>query len=315
MKEKPPAFQWYPKDFLSDEKVIFMSMAQRGVYITLLSMCWIEKSLPNDLGVIALKLGAELADVEEVCKKCFDVKGNRLINRRLERERRSQKANKRTRSRAGIKGAKVRWQTHGKRMANASDENGNAIDLPLAKNSSSSATASATASQKREKDSLSGVDGIFAKSDESWQPPGDSTDSNESGQPPQEPIFADWYATYPRKIAKSDAQKAWDRLSKVKRQRILATWAQWRTEFESRASDYVPYPASFIRESAWEEPPPPTTSEHVRLRSAKDASRPLPIHEKCGKPQGTCECFDEDQNVSPEAKSDKWKERTKAVTA
>lgn len=185
MKEKPPAFQWYPKDFLSDEKVIFMSMAQRGVYITLLSMCWVEKSLPNDPSAIALKLGAELADVETVCGKCFEVKGNRLKNRRLERERRAQRANKKTRSKAGKKGAKARWQTHGKRMANASEEDGNAIDLPLAKNSSSSASATASKSQsqsqKREASLSQPVEGDSAKQGGDALEPGVLEDSRPEG--------------------------------------------------------------------------------------------------------------------------------------
>ena len=44
---KPPAFQFYPKDFLSDINVSVMSMEERGIYITLLSHCWLEGWLPN----------------------------------------------------------------------------------------------------------------------------------------------------------------------------------------------------------------------------------------------------------------------------
>jgi hypothetical protein len=36
---KSPAFQFYPKDFLTDENVRVMSLQERGAYITLLCLC------------------------------------------------------------------------------------------------------------------------------------------------------------------------------------------------------------------------------------------------------------------------------------
>ena len=71
--------------------------------------------------------------------------------------------------------------------------------------------------------------------------------------------FTVWYSTYPRKVGKSDARKAWGKLSQAKRALLFGNWSEWRTEFEGRESDYIPYPASFIRELAWEEPPPAAT--------------------------------------------------------
>ena len=34
MKNKSPAFQFYPKDWLADPDVACMTMAERGIYIT-----------------------------------------------------------------------------------------------------------------------------------------------------------------------------------------------------------------------------------------------------------------------------------------
>jgi hypothetical protein len=48
MAERAPSFQFYPKDFLTDERVRLMSYAERGIYITLLCHCWLEGSLPSD---------------------------------------------------------------------------------------------------------------------------------------------------------------------------------------------------------------------------------------------------------------------------
>ena len=48
MKEKSPAFQFYPKDWLADPNVRAMTHAERGIYIDLLCSCWTEGSIPDD---------------------------------------------------------------------------------------------------------------------------------------------------------------------------------------------------------------------------------------------------------------------------
>jgi uncharacterized protein YdaU (DUF1376 family) len=89
---KSPAFQFYPEAFLSDENVQLMDYEERGIYITLLSHCWLEGSIPADPGKIArlLKLGeVDLAPI----LKCFmesEDDPERLINSRLDRERTKQ---------------------------------------------------------------------------------------------------------------------------------------------------------------------------------------------------------------------------------
>tara|TARA_B100000959_G_scaffold133241_2_gene139732 strand:+ start:2233 stop:3063 length:831 start_codon:yes stop_codon:yes gene_type:complete len=89
---KSPAFQFYPEAFLSDENVQLMDYEERGIYITLLSHCWLEGSIPADPGKIVrlLKLGeVDLAPI----LKCFmesEDDPERLINSRLDRERTKQ---------------------------------------------------------------------------------------------------------------------------------------------------------------------------------------------------------------------------------
>ena len=47
---KSPAFQFYPKDWLSSQRVAAMSSAQKGVYIDLLCHAWLadDCGLPDD---------------------------------------------------------------------------------------------------------------------------------------------------------------------------------------------------------------------------------------------------------------------------
>lgn len=81
----PPAFQFYPKDFLSDEKVISMTMEERGVYTTMLCMCWIEDGLE-----IGSRVVEGWFNQYPSVARCFYEKDGKFRNKRLDEERRKQ---------------------------------------------------------------------------------------------------------------------------------------------------------------------------------------------------------------------------------
>lgn len=92
---KSPAFQFYPRDFLVSRKVDRMSMTERGIYITLLAHCWIDRGLPNDLAELAATCRMKPAQFEKIwssgaLRQCFELRGDRFQNPRLEVERRAQ---------------------------------------------------------------------------------------------------------------------------------------------------------------------------------------------------------------------------------
>lgn len=402
-KEKSPAFQWYPKDYLSDIRVMALSWQQRGVYTHLFSMCWLEGSLPNDAAKIAKAIGAELDDVKAVLELFIPSRGNKLKHKRLETERRGQNKRRKDKSRAGKLGAKARWQRHR-----------TAIDLPMAKDSSSSASASATASQKKERDSLAQlVDGDSAKQGgddrepdnggnqptvaggltgggsqaEAGPPPhgsgqpstGKSTReadadngpkgsespagtgfiSGHIGEPSAEaaPLHgAGGLATQGKGVSKNVSPNQFnpgpaptptgDQLFN----RLHARFVSKRIGGSCKNVDHAHQQFMSMREalilkSCWN----PRTFEASWIKNGWDAAfaagrqageleywlrdydpdgtvgkwekrgdvdKPrrarddefarLPTHEKCGKPQGTCECFDNKPEVARKAKSEKW---------
>lgn len=55
----PPAFQFYPGDWLGSPTVMTMTPAQRGAYIQLLAICWNDRecSLPSDDSILATLSG------------------------------------------------------------------------------------------------------------------------------------------------------------------------------------------------------------------------------------------------------------------
>jgi len=139
---KAPAFQWYAKEWLTDDKRIEMSLAQRGVYADLMSYQWINGSVPANAEQITRVIGE---DAEPHWNghllAAFPLREDgRRMNLTLEDYRTWLKEQSEKRSAAGKKGALSRWGGEANAVAN-----GNRTAEPMAKNGSASATASATA--------------------------------------------------------------------------------------------------------------------------------------------------------------------------
>ena len=105
---KSPAFQMYPKDFLSDQNVAGMTMEERGVYITLLCHCWLE----NGLTTLEKRLKhichnpENWKEIWENVKVCFYEKNGKLHHKRLDFEREKQKRWREKSKQGGLKSAK-----------------------------------------------------------------------------------------------------------------------------------------------------------------------------------------------------------------
>lgn len=123
--EKAPAFQFYPKDFLSDEKQAAMSAQECGVYIRLMCRCWLEGSIPDDVTQVARLGGVTTAQLRKfwpAIRRCFaahETDAGRLVHGRLERERSKQDSFRRRQSDKGSKGAEKRWPRDGTGIATA----------------------------------------------------------------------------------------------------------------------------------------------------------------------------------------------------
>lgn len=150
MKAQSPAFQFYPKDWLSDPEVVRMTLEERGAYMQLLCYCWLEGGIPNDVDELAKLCGVTRRRMQKLWKTLgprfeFDGKTAEVLrNPRLERERKAQNEHRERRREAGRRGAASRWGKRTKRPAPAEPagvvHNGNAIDLPLANDGSPSPT-------------------------------------------------------------------------------------------------------------------------------------------------------------------------------
>jgi uncharacterized protein YdaU (DUF1376 family) len=154
MKNKSPAFQFYPKDYLSDINVQVMSLSERGAYMNLLCHEWLEGGLPDDDDILSILsgLGKEwFGKSGEKIRKCFTIKSGKFINPRLEKERKNQKERKKKRSDAGKKGNETRWGKGSEDIAKGSQCDNNAI----AKDRSTTTSSSTPATTKNIKTFLS----------------------------------------------------------------------------------------------------------------------------------------------------------------
>jgi len=160
MPNKPPAFQFYPKDWLADEKVKLMLLSERGAYITLLAHCWNEGSIPDDIGMCSALCDCEFSEMESIwptvrARFLKSKRNGRLTHKRLELEKKEQKRKRMERSESGKKSAEKR-----RRMKEIGNTRSNKVQQPVETFfNSSSSTATATATATNPKPLLRGANG------------------------------------------------------------------------------------------------------------------------------------------------------------
>ncbi|HWB63971.1 MAG TPA: hypothetical protein VG603_10700, partial [Chitinophagales bacterium] len=92
MKEKSPAFQWYPKDALASQRMAMMTLAEEGAYRRALDYCWINGALPADIKALVAIIGKGCSKkTAETVKAMFVERDGLLYHERLDSERDKQR--------------------------------------------------------------------------------------------------------------------------------------------------------------------------------------------------------------------------------
>jgi uncharacterized protein YdaU (DUF1376 family) len=149
---KSPAFQFYPKDWLSSQKISLMTPAEEGAYIRLLCYCWNDEdcSIPDDDEMLARmsRLGEEwLKGSSRVVRGCFiahPTKVRFLTNERLLDERDNQKKWKEKCANGGKKSGEAR------RIAASMEMKGSSILVEVNSNTASPSSSSSSKQKKRD---------------------------------------------------------------------------------------------------------------------------------------------------------------------
>lgn len=115
---KPPAFQWYVKEWLASPTRLMMTRAARSVYFDLLCFCWDNECLlPSDTSTLAKLCGCTMQEWSEVdssvMAQFFEVKPGFITHRKLLKQWKERKSFRsklsETASERGKKGAEARW--------------------------------------------------------------------------------------------------------------------------------------------------------------------------------------------------------------
>lgn len=76
----------------------------------------------------------------------------------------------------------------------------------------------------------------------------------------QQDEWATWdnfWTVWPRRVARKEAQRAWDRLTPAERQEALTALPDWRRVWAGKETQYIPHPATWLNGARWEDELPP----------------------------------------------------------
>lgn len=69
----------------------------------------------------------------------------------------------------------------------------------------------------------------------------------------QSVAFEDFWALYPRKVARKDAAKAWNKLRDEQRLQAVIAMADWRKIFLDRNPEHIPHAATWLNGERWDD--------------------------------------------------------------
>jgi uncharacterized protein YdaU (DUF1376 family) len=226
VKDRTPYFAFFAADFLVGTAM--MTLPERGAYITLLAYQWEHGSIPgDDIAALGRLFGTsktkEIRSVFRAISGKFERTSNgEWRNKRLERERLRMDRMRQKNAENGRSGAEKRWrghsETNGETMARLKPNDSILIPIPIYKD-----------------------------------PPivpltGDDT-------PKESPLrqrFESWWKSYPKRIGKGAAWKAWKRIKPDENTTAIMvasvvlqlTTRQWQEGF-------IPNPATWLNQERW----------------------------------------------------------------
>lgn len=116
----------YIADYLAD--TMHLTTEQHGAYMLLIMAAWKSggrvRNDDSELSAITRMQPARWATNRKTLVSFFQTDGDWLTHKRVFEELARASVNSAKRSKAGSKGAATRWQTHGKAIANASQNDG-----------------------------------------------------------------------------------------------------------------------------------------------------------------------------------------------
>ena len=103
---KPPAFQFYVKDWITDYRTRTLTPEEKGIYIDLLANSWLEEDtcLPNELLNLAYLCNADPEKVRKIVDTFFVKNDKKVYNKKLKGQKEKLMLLREKRQKIGKKG-------------------------------------------------------------------------------------------------------------------------------------------------------------------------------------------------------------------
>lgn len=252
MAGKPPAFQFYAKDFLTG--TMEMSLLEIGAYTKLLAWSWDNGPVPTDERRRAVILGVSERSLRSLwdgiaCKWVSTEAG--YVNARLERQRTLLAGFAERQSERGRSGADARWRKYG----------------------ASIKQAEAQAQRQSTRENSSAVFDLQSSKDQDRKPL-----ARERAVPSG---FENFWRAFPKRVGKGAALKAWARLKPdptvLAKMFDALEWQINQPGWRKDRGQYIPHPATWLNHRGWEDEPfnpvgpEPVPVVHTKAAAAAEA--------------------------------------------
>ena len=260
MENRAPWFKFCPRDWLSSSSVRRMTLQERGAYFDLLCHSWMDAGIPDDDQEIARLLQVNVRTWRKLgprVRAMFAIScDGKLQNARQENERDKMKLWQEKSARGGLRSRK---QTTTKAEPNEA----NGYDLVTTKREPNG-NQKVRIARARDTDTHKKKGSISTP-----LPPNGISQDHESIGEGLDQSFARFWAVYPNKTRRGDAEHAWVTIDPNAElvTEILAAVARQRTgeSWSSNGGAYIPQPVNWLRGQRWTDQPPEvlTTGEEV----------------------------------------------------
>lgn len=245
-----PWFKFFPADFIGG--TVELSSEERGSYITLLCAQWMTGSLPAEHDRLERIAGGRVSD--PVRGKFVAGQDGRLRNDRLESHREEATAKSRGASNAAARS----WES--RRNADAyANADANAMQTHMRTQSERNASAYAETRGQSLEARVQSSEATGQKSEENLYPSNPPSETakrrapgNTGGDLPED--FKTFWTSYPRKVGKEAAFKAWGRAKrKPPLPDVLAAVeaAKATEQWQRDNGNFIPHPATWINQGRW----------------------------------------------------------------
>jgi hypothetical protein len=249
---KPPAFQFYAKDWLSSATVRTMSMRHRGVYITALAAMWDSEepgTLPLPIEIAARSMGSDprsLRDFVAKWPRCLVEIEGKLVNPKLRAQWQELQQRKQVLSDAAKRTNEKRWPR----------------PSPSESPSDRSASASAFASARR----------VHTHAVE-----------NRSAHAPS-PLAQKFFDAYPRRIHRRETIREFSKLSDAEQIRAVESLASYKAcdDWQEDGGRFIPAPDKFLRDQRYKHPPATSREKGKDAKTKSGLVDPFELAAACG---------------------------------